>query len=210
MCVYIYHRTRVGPACACGASEAGGPVVGLSKLPRKEPTRCILEMRVRASRSLKAFAPAESRFRADKHFIPGPLPREMAGNSENAIYPIALLRQAIRARGPTSPLGRCLVESKPSACRFAPYSFSPDHFCPFRGTDNKQATCRLHTRLCLLALRLRPDPKRLGAFPRRLAPVIVGCSDRPYSCTPDPLGSPTFCSLAESRFAIWLVEVDAI
>lgn len=111
-----------------------------------------------------------------------------------AIYPIALLRQAIWARGPTSPLGRYLVESKPSACRFAP---SPDHFCLFRGTDNKQATCRLHTRLCPLALRLRPDP-RLGASPRRLAPVIVGCSDRPYSRTPDPLGSPTFCSLAES------------
>lgn len=56
---------------------------------------------------------------------------------------------------------------------------------------------RLHTRLCPLALRLRPDP-RLGASPRRLAPVIVGFSDRPYSRIPDPLGSLTFCSLAES------------
>ena len=43
---------------------------------------------------------------------------------------------------------------------------------------------------------------RLGASPRRLASVIVGCSNRPYSRTPDPLGSLTFCSLAD---AIWLM-----
>lgn len=81
MCVYIYHRTRVRPACACGVSEAGGP--GLSKLPR--------------IRRVPAFAPA--RFRADKR--PGPPPREMAGNSENAISPIALLRQG-RQFGPAA------------------------------------------------------------------------------------------------------------
>lgn len=166
-------------------------------------------MRVRASRSLKAFAPAESRFRADKHFIPGPLPREMAGNSENAIYPIALLRQAIWARGPTSPLGRCLVESKPSACRFAPYLFSPDHFCPFRGTDNKQATCRLHTRLCLLALRLRPDPRAARGVSSSSSPShrrLFRSTIFLYS------GSSRLSDvLFPSRiFAIWLMEVDAI
>ena len=48
----------------------------------------------------------------------------MAGNSENAISPIALLRQAIWARGPTSPLGRYLVESRKQAVSMSLRAFS--------------------------------------------------------------------------------------
>lgn len=94
MCVYIYHRTRVRPACACGVSEAGGPVMGLSKLPR---IRRVVFLKCASALRVPAFAPA--RFRADKR--PGPPPREMAGNSENAISPIALLRQG-RQFGPAA------------------------------------------------------------------------------------------------------------
>lgn len=86
--------------------------MGLSKLPR---IRRVVFLKCASALRVPAFAPA--RFRA-----PGTSTarngREL--RERNFSHCASRAGQAIWARGPTSPLGRYLVESKPLACRFAP------------------------------------------------------------------------------------------
>lgn len=118
MCVYIYHRTRVRPACACGVSEAGGPVMGLSKLPR---IRRVVFLKCASALRVPAIAPA--RFRADKR--PGPPPREMAGNSapKTQFLPLRFSGRAGNL-GPRHDLSAGAIPSRKQAVSMSLRAFS--------------------------------------------------------------------------------------